>query len=225
MEEKAGFFRWLWRLNTILIVAVAGGVAVLVGALLLDALLDHRDSRRQARVGQVVASEEEDADLELLRVSLVPGTTVYRGELTGSGSRLGLGSGKYQETRNLLIIAPGETKARWLLPDHDRVVAERHDLAEPGERWERGGIVATAVLVRQRQPEPLSAGGRLLLFDPAAATIVEVADAVRTLHSATLADGEIALLFERERRFTLATFDARSLEKRQERTIEVPRLP
>jgi hypothetical protein len=64
----------------------------------------------------------------------------------------------------------------------------------------------------------------LLLFDPSGRSIVEVADGVRTMHAATLSVGEVAVLFERDRRLVLVTFAPDSLTKNREQQMDVPQL-
>ena len=44
------------------------------------------------------------------------------------------------------------------------------------------------------------------------------------MHPATLAHGALSVLFERDRRLLLVSFDPESLAKRNEQTMEVPQL-
>jgi hypothetical protein len=63
-----------------------------------------------------------------------------------------------------------------------------------------------------------------MLFNPSGTNIVQIADGVRTMHAATLTAGEVAVLFERDRRLSLATFDPQSLVKHNEQQMDVPQL-
>jgi hypothetical protein len=54
--------------------------------------------------------------------------------------------------------------------------------------------------------------------------IVEVANGVRDVHIATLDAGKVIILFERNRRLVLATFEPTSLVKKREQEIELPQL-
>ena len=46
----------------------------------------------------------------------------------------------------------------------------------------------------------------------------------RTMHAATLTQGDLTVLFERDRRLFLVSFDPESLVKRREQQMEVPQL-
>jgi hypothetical protein len=84
--------------------------------------------------------------------------------------------------------------------------------------------VATAALVKPATDEPDFAKGRLLLFDPSGHRIVEAANGVRKIQVVSLTSGEITLLYERDRRFVVATFDASSFAKRSEQEMDIPQL-
>ena len=84
--------------------------------------------------------------------------------------------------------------------------------------------MATVVLVKKRGSALEAADGRLLLFNPSGKNVVEIADGVRTMHAATLLHGDVTVLFERQRRLFLVTFDPGSLAKRREQQLEVPQL-
>ncbi len=47
---------------------------------------------------------------------------------------------------------------------------------------------------------------------------------MREIHLASLSGGELIILYERDRRLVLATFDPGSLAKRREQEIDVPQL-
>jgi len=106
-------------------------------------------------------------------------------------------------------------EARWLLPDDDHIIVRAADIATEAEPGKQSPTIATTVLVKARGGNRETATGKLLLFDPGARRVVEVADDVRELHSATLASDTIRLLYERERRLVLATFEVWSLTKRR----------
>jgi hypothetical protein len=147
-----------------------------------------------------------------------------RAELVVYRSGAGFSSGGYRETRNILFVTPGEAVARWLLPDHDHVISETQDVVQHQEEPKADKTLATAVLVKERGPGLETVGGKLILFNPSGTNIVEIADGVRTMHAATLSGGEVAVLFERDRRLSLATFDQQSLAKHHEQQVDVPQL-
>jgi hypothetical protein len=224
MTKSAKFFRWVWRLDAILIFVAAGAITFGVGALLVTELGARSAWRQDAVAGPVVATGEGASDLVLGRASVVQGTNMMRAELVVYRPGAGFSSGGYSETRNILLIEPGDAAARWLLPDHDHVIAEHSDVVKHEDEPKTSSTVATVVLVKMRGAALEAAGGRLLLFGPSGKNIVEVADGVRTMHAATLTHGDLTVLFERDRRLFLVSFDPESLAKRHEQQMEVPQL-
>ena len=224
MSKSAKFFRWVWRLDAILIFVAAGAITFGVGTLLVTELGARSAWRHDATAGPVVAAGESNSALVLGRASVVQGSDMMRAELGVYRPGAGFSSGGYTETRNILFIEPGDTVARWLLPDHDHVITESSDVMKHQDQPKTTSTVATVVLVKNRGPALESAAGRLLLFGPSGKAIVEVADGVRTMHAAALTRGNLAVLFERDRRLFLASFDPESLAKRHEQQMEVPQL-
>jgi hypothetical protein len=165
-------------------------------------------------------------DLFLGEVALVEGTTVLRGDLVVRRSGAGFSSGSgYSETRNILFVESHTNTARWLLPDHNHVITAHPDVAIRTEDRRAGRPVATVALVKQAQTDLAVTEGTLLIFDPSGTRVQTVADGVREIHTATLDDdGRVILLFERRRKYVLATFDASSLEKREEHEVAVPKV-
>jgi hypothetical protein len=214
----------MWRLNAILIFIAAGAITFGVGTLLVTELGARSAWRNEAAAGPVVAGGDGDSKLVLGRASVVEGSNMMRAELTVYRSGAGFSSGGYSEVRNILFIEPGDTASRWLLPDHDHVITENSDVVKHDDQPKTSTTLATAVLVKKRGAVPEAADGKLLLFDPSGKNVVEVADAVRTIHAATLVHGDLAVLFERQRRLFLVSFDPVSLAKRREQEMSVPQL-
>ena len=216
------FFRYLWRIDAVLILLAAGAITVGVGALVAAEFGGRAAMRRNVQAGVPVATEPRQ-DLSLGRAEAIQGSAVLRADLTVSREGAGFSSGGYSETRNILFIDPAQKAAYWLLPDNDHVIGERSDVKdEKDPRRER--IVATAVLVKPRTDHPESATGRLLVFDPSGKNVIEVATEVRDLHVATLNGGDLTLLYERGRHLVSAVFDPLSLAKKREQEIDVPQL-
>jgi len=83
--------------------------------------------------------------------------------------------------------------------------------------------VATLALVKPAHADLEVAEGTLLLFDPSGRNVQTVANDVRDLHTAALdGEGHIVVLFERRRKYVLASFDTVSLGKKEEHELEVP---
>ena len=224
MNKSTKIFRWIWRINALLILVAAGAITSGVGRLIVSDFGARSVSQQDAAVGPKVAANQEEAGLILWHATVVTGTPTMRANLVARHGGSGFSSGEYNEIRNVLFISPGEKNARWLLPDHDHVIVERDDIDKADDASKRHAMVATAALVKSRGAIDETAVGRLLLFDSTGRHIVTVADGVRALHTATLSSNEIAVLYERDRRLFLATFDPESLEKRHEQQIDVPAL-
>jgi hypothetical protein len=218
MTRPQKVFRYLWRVNAILILVAAGAVTFGVGAFLVSEFTSRAALRRQAEAAPAVGVAEIDSRLLLSQATVVAGTPVMRAQLHLYGNGKG-----YGEIRNVLFIEPGEKTARWLLSDNHHVVSDWSEIVDDdGPREKR--IVATALLVKPASGEPDFVKGRLLLFDPSGKRVVEAADGVRRIQVVSVAKGEITLLYERDRRLVLATFDADSFANRSEQAVAVPQL-
>lgn len=222
-RKSQKFFRYIWRINAVLILLAAGAVTLGVGGLLYQEFGFKAARSREAAEGIAVADTNAKSDLVLSRATVVEGTPVMRAELqrfTGAG-KFSSGGGYNSETRNILFIEPGQKTARWLLPDNDHVVVDSSDIREPNESNEKR-VVVTAVLVKSPTEPPESAVGKLLLFDPPGKKIVEVADHVRTIQVVSIKEGELSILYERDKRLLLDVFNLQSITKVREQEIEIP---
>jgi hypothetical protein len=224
MSKSQKFFRYVWRLNAVLILVAAAAVSFGVGTLFW---LQFGESAAQNRAFEASPPLGADSDERRLldQVELVEGTSVLRGKLLSDRSALGSSSGSYNEVRNLLFVDDQSPTARWLLPDDDHVITKHSDVMTRAEGEKRARPVATFTLVKPAGADLRATEGLLLLFDPAGRNVQTVADGVRELHTAELeAEGRITVLFERRRKYVLASFDGRSLERNQEREITIPTL-
>jgi hypothetical protein len=222
MSRSQKLFRYLWRINAVLILLAAGAVTFGVGALLIGEFGARTARNREADAGiPVVAAANSNSPLSLGRASVVVGTNVMRADLSLNRGGAGFSSGGYSETRNILFIEPGRKVARWLLPDNDHIISDSSDITE-GTNGNAKRMIATAVLVKSATGSTESTPGRLLLFDFSGKTIVEVANNVREIHLTSLSGGDLTILYERNRRLVFAAFDPGSLAKRGEQEIDVP---
>jgi hypothetical protein len=214
MSRSQKLFRYLWRINAVLILLAAGAVTFGVGALLIGEFGARTARNREADAGiPVVAAANSNSPLSLGRASVVVGTNVMRADLSLNPGGAGFSSGGYSETRNILFIEPGRKVARWLLPDNDHIISDSSDITE-GTNGNAKRMIATAVLVKSATGSTESTPGRLLLFDFSGKTIVEVANNVREIHLTSLSGGDLTILYERNRRLVFAAFDPGSLAKR-----------
>jgi hypothetical protein len=206
----------------------AGAITFGVGALVTTEFGARTARSREVDAGVPVAVDS-NVKLSLGNASTVPGTNVLRAKLSLDRGGAGFSSGGYAETRNILFIEPGQKAARWLLPDNDHLIADSSDIADRSNIDEDKienprKMIATAVLVKPATGSSEPSSGKLLLFDNSGRKIVEVADNVREIHLASASNGELTIVYERNRHLVLAMFDPASLSKRSEQEIDIPQL-
>jgi hypothetical protein len=227
MSKVQKLFRYVWRVNALLILVAAAGVSFAVVTLLWSEFGGSAARSRVFEAAPQLGSADSGERLFLAQVAVVEGTTILRGELVAqrSGSGFSSGSGGYSETRNILFVDNQSHPARWLLPDDDHVITTHPDVTTRAQDGRTAHPLASLALVKPAHADLEAADGTLLLFDPTGRNIQTIADGVRELHSAVLdAEGRITLLFERRRKYVLASFDAASLEKKEEHEVTVPAL-
>src|SRR5881296_2996510 len=106
-------FRYLWRLDAVLIAVATGGVCVVAASVMLSELSCNAQRRRVAEAAPPVAAGGSEK-LYLGPVRAVEGSDVLRGELLAHSQALGIGSSGYSaETRNVLYLDTRSTEARW----------------------------------------------------------------------------------------------------------------
>lgn len=217
-------FRYLWRVNAVLILVAAGSITLGAGALLVAQFGASTARTREAESGPLAGAGASDPRLFLGQASAVPGTVFMRADLLLHNEGGGFSSSGYSETRNVLFIDPREKHARWLLADDKHVIVESSDVVTAEEQGKPKRTVATVVLVKASDADRQTGGGQLLLFGPSGTPVVQVSDGVRALHVAALSGPQITVLYERDRQLVVALFDAASLAKQQEQTMPVPAL-
>jgi hypothetical protein len=224
MSRTQKAFRYLWRVNAVLIMVAAGAITFAAGSLLIGEFRASSARSREAESGPFPRTRSSDPRLFLGQASVVPGTEVMRADLLLHQDGSGFSSGGYSETRNILFIDPGEKDAHWLLPDDAHVIVESSDVAAHEGEGKVKRILGTVALVKTSGSDRQTATGRLLLFAPGGKPVVEVADGVRALHVAAVSGEHITVLYERDRQLIVALFDAGSLSKQREQTMAIPAL-
>ena len=220
--RSQGFFRYVWRINGVLILVAAGATILGIGSLMFQEFGFHAARNRAEGAGIAVAEPNAKLDLVLGRASIVEGSQVMRAELQryqGEGKFSSGGS----ETRNILFIEPGQKAAHWLLPDNEHIILDSTDIKDRLGSMD-SPVIVTTVLVKSAAEPAESASGKLLVFDPPGKKIVEVADYVRTIQVASMKAGELSILFERDKHLYLDAFDPLSMTKVREQEIELPQL-
>jgi hypothetical protein len=217
-------FRYLWRINAVLILVATSAITFGVGALLVAQFGATTARTREAESGPLASAGTSDPRLFLGQASVVPGTVFMRADLLLHHEGGGFSSGGYAETRNILFIDPGEKHARWLLPDDKHCLVETSDVATSEGEGKPKRTVATVALVKASDVDRQTAKGQLLLFGPSGTPIVQVSEGVRALHVAALSGEQITVLYERDRQLVMALFAVGTLVKQQEQTMPVPAL-
>jgi len=226
MTRGQKFFRLLWRVNAILILVAAAGISVGVISLLATELRWGSAHRQAVEAAPQIGASQAGERFILRQMDLVPGTAVLRGELQlhRDGSGLRSGSSSYAEARNLLYVKEGAKVGRWLLPDNDHVITERHDVEPENEDRNHRTTLATVVLVKPAHQDQWTSEGDLLLIDATGDSVQTVAKGVRELHTAVVRQGSLLLLYEANKKYCVAFFDIPSLAKKDQREVEVPQL-
>ena len=222
MSKTQKLFRYLWRINAVIILLAAGAVAAAVGVLVLDEL--GRKAQRYREPEEIpIATSARNARLSLARATLVPGTKTLRAELQANSEGGKFSSGYGTETRNILFIEPGEKAGRWLLPDNEHVLTDTTNVTEE-KSGDTKRLIATTALIKPAQESPGEVNNKLVVFDPTGRKIVEVANNVKDIHFTSFTDGELTVLYERDRKLFRAAFDPGTLAKLREQEIEIPQL-
>lgn len=215
------FFRYLWRVNAVLIALAFAGIALVLVAINLPFRGGY--AQPAAAAAPPIPGKPPNKELVLGSFRQLGQTTVFRATLSTEerGGRKGLGSysssDSSSELHNMLIADVVSGTSRWLLPGDKELIANYEDVMDGPEK----PPLATIALVKPPNEE----NGRLLIFDIAAQHIEQVAANVRTIDGVTIVpSGDIAVLFQKNRKYYLASFDRVTRAKTSEREIPIPPL-
>ena len=228
MSRGQRFFRWVWRINAVLIlVAAAALVCGVVAFVVSEVKSGIRQRAAAAAAPRVVAANARSSELRLNGFTNVPGTSVYEARLTSQregGIEISSGSGSYAETRNILFIDLTTGSGRWLLPSDDQMITYDETVTEGGPNEDRKAL-ARVMVVKPYATRSEENAGRLLVMDVAGEHVTDVASDVQNVQGVSLTPaGQIAIIFERARKYECALLDKSSLRKIAERPIAVPEL-
>ena len=211
----------IWRRPIAILFYLVVGVAGLC-ALVAKDCNEAAERARAAQVPPPIAGPGSQKQLAFGRAALVSGSEIMRVDLVRPGS--GYEYSSYAEVRNILFLDPATKAGRWLLPDSDHVIAESLEI-EREEAPNVKQVLAIAGLVKPLGGDLRTTEGRLLLFDPTGKTVEALADGVQTLHVAAVGQASgYLVMYERQRKFVVATVDPVSLKARGEQVFEVPSL-
>lgn len=220
MSKPTRLFRYIWRIDAILIL-IAGALITIGATALIIPEIRRSAPQKDSLVTNTGPDDASSLQLQLGHAEVVPGTAVLRAELQTEKEGKGFSSGGYSETRNILFIDPDKKEGRWLLPDNEHVIEDSTEVLEKSS-GSASQIVATAAVVRAAGDS--SKPGRILLFDATGKKVVEVAKDATDLRLATLTGDYVLVLFERNHRLVRANFDPVSLAPKDQQEINIPKL-
>ncbi len=226
LSKTQKLFRYIWRIDAVLILVAAAAAVFAVIALLISEINSSIRHREAVAAAPPVTARTANEDLHLGGLFPVEGTSVFRAILTSERRGIDLSSSGYSgDTRNILFLDFSNGGAKWLLPTRNELITFNTDVHESSQRGESAPPVATVILAKPYSTHPETADGRVLLFDPAARHVIEIATGVHEVDGAAITSGgEIAVLFERSKKYQLAFFDRSSLRKLRENEVNVPQL-
>src|SRR6266850_1560454 len=106
MSKVQRLFRYVWRVNAVLILVAAAGASLAVVIFIWSEFGGSAARSRVFEAAPPLGGAESGERLFLGQVEVVEGTTVLRGDLVAqrSGAGLGSSSGGYSEIRNILFV-------------------------------------------------------------------------------------------------------------------------
>jgi hypothetical protein len=217
-------FRWIWRINAIVIFLVAVAALCGIGSLLLGELTNNRRRAAEAKAAPVVKQADAGDNLRLGPPTAIPGTRMLRADLHVAGERTSSFSGSYNrnEVHNVLFIDSLSGESRWLLPSHRRVMVDTDTVYVPADTTRDRAPMASVTLVKD---SPDGDTGDLILFDATGRKTVLLASAVRRIHNTTATGpAELVVVFERAGKYVLARIDTPTLTKASELELHLPQL-
>jgi hypothetical protein len=167
-ERSDRFFAWVWRVNGVLLLALA--LIGLVGAvaLIFNAALFWSRERPEQQLTQVAGADLSTKDLRLGDFRTIAGTQLLYAPLASPSKYIGsVSSGDRGSARNLLFFNASTKKAHWLLPDNDQTIESFSFLMDPpvaryvyndGEAQKRDQV-ALAILIELQRPGSSAANG------------------------------------------------------------------
>jgi hypothetical protein len=223
--KAAKFFRYVWRVNAVVIFIAAIGVAAALGTMMLGGVFSGSRSAEPAR--PAVVKEEEEEQLQLANLTAIAGTNVLQANLTTAG-RKGMGSlssSDYSggDIRNILTLDTTSGAAKWMFPTHAQVIESRTLEIDASANNDRKPILGVHFVkaIRDRHTDP---EGRLVVSDPAATRVVTIAEHINRFEDVTLVNGNAVVVCQRGDHYVLITVDPHTLAKTNERDVAIPKI-
>jgi hypothetical protein len=131
-------FRWIWRIDAVLILFVAAAAMALVVMLLLEVAGFSRSEPPGPQLAEVAGTDlRAREDLRLRDFHPVAGTSFLYAQLASPSDSIRSGSsGGWGSARNLLFFDTTTRNAHWLFPDNEQILASFSFLRDPpGNRY------------------------------------------------------------------------------------------
>jgi len=188
MESRVdGFFKWIWRVNALAILALSSGALLLLGLFALDLHGDDARERPGKEIEEIAGNRVDYRTLRLEDFHAVTGTRFLCARLRSTSALAG--SSLYDgpaSTRNLLFFDTGTQQARWLLEHNTETIQTLSFLTNPPACPLRGDAYAAC--------EASRVAVALLLEIGPASQGSDIADTSRRIAIATADGADLRIL-------------------------------
>lgn len=217
MMRATKFFRWVWRINALLILLIVAGVGLVIGS---EAVSSTRFERRRddSAVTPVAKQDPQKPPLVLSEFYEVEGASLLRARLLRtSGRAIGSIASNYESTTyNILYLDPATGAGRWLLPTHARTLKDETSVEPEPQK-----PIASAAIVTAEGAE----SGDLIVFDRTGTQIVQAAGNVSDIEAvAAPSAAGFSVVFKRGGNYHVAQFAMGPLRKTGEMELRIPLL-
>lgn len=202
------FFKWVWRLNGLLLLALAVAGIIGVAALAANLAIFASHERPAEQLVNVAGADIGERDLRLGGFHPIAGTSLLYAQLAGPSEYVGSGSsGGFGTAHNLLFFDTTTKKAHWLLPNNEQVISSYDFLAEPqstgyecGEdEAEQRNRKAIAILIELEDategPAPHASSRSIAVASPDGRALAKLADRTAGMLGYHQASGDSVLVF------------------------------
>lgn len=190
------FFGWVWRVNSLMILAASVLAVVLLGVFIASQLRDWFRTRQTTDVVNLVEEQVQGTRSRLGRFEQIAGTGVLRASLNVEQAyELGTISKESTSVQNYLYFEPRTQQSYWLLPGYRGLVLEDHLYPDPTYGDTSTPVVTTLFQLIDADSNgdgKLSYSDRLALAvsDPIGKQLVRVVKDVERFNGAYLMDAQ-----------------------------------
>lgn len=133
MESKADrVFKWIWRLNGIILLILGIGSAIILGIVVADIGILSSRERPEQHIKEVAGTSVDYKTLRFADFEEVKGTSFLVASIGNKSKYIGSGSSSGVATaRNLLFFNIDSLKAHWLLDTNSSIITSRSFVTNP----------------------------------------------------------------------------------------------